>query len=561
MRRSSQLAFASWLCLISGVFTVTGWVQHQLFINWVRAPWNVLPWVMLVLGLGAIVAGGRAREGLFPRVFVAFSLSVVLGIISLVWTGFAMMNGFFSLLHLVQLSMVGLASLLLLTVLPMSRRISAAHADMMKEIYGDSGAPEPVASPQPRGGLIIALLAAGLVVSPFLFAFFAPVQFDQGWRRVRMVLGGRMPTAGAMFSTEHVDYPYPWSPWNRYAELESPRDGLDPAALSTWADKVALEVGLRLLVYTGEDDVGAAELALWRSKEEQRIAFWIASALRDEGVFYHVESLLSRSFDPTIHRGRGEVHLDCDQLVHLFEHVAWRLDLDMREVEAPYHVYLQHRAPAALGEERVLTLDTTSFREIEIDETHIDYMGKGIGAGFVIAPDYYSSGAGGSWASPELTEAAGLYQPLDVTQIEDNILGNLAAGLYRDDYPGAGRALLAPRLEGTRSYLIVDNMHRWTVSAARTALNNGDAATAIIEAQAAWDLRQSYAHLVLTTDPVELLILARAQAAAGDIASARLTVEQAMHVYEGLIGGPADGEPVSQTHGELLELRADINQL
>lgn len=182
------------------------------------------------------------------------------------------------------------------------------------------------------------------------------------------------------------------------------------------------------------------------------------------GVFYSRESLFSRSFDPAVHRTPDAVHLDCDQLVYAFTHVAWRLDLAMKPVLAPYHMYLRYDGP---GVEPPIYVETTEFRNVVVTEYSVDYLGEKLGEDFIIAEDYFPSGRGGTWANDTIREAAALYQPMAERDIKDSILSNVLVGVQRsgraDPYPEASEA----RLPGTRSMELVSNLYGWCAAATR----------------------------------------------------------------------------------------------
>lgn len=377
--------------------------------------------------------------------------------------------------------------------------------------------------------------------------------------QARLYASGLTPAHAESFVGSRTDYGYDGSPWLHYAAYEARWTPVDGLAVRAFADGIAEQVGWRLLVATGETDVGRAERVLWARGEADRLPLWIAHALRQRDVFYHRESLLSRAFDPALHDG-AQIHLDCDLLVHLFAHVAWRLDLDFREVGAPVHTYLAYQPPQGV-DGPTLTVETTSFRHIDVDGARVDYLGKGLGDDFFVAADWHASGKSGTWASDDLVAAAGLYQPQDQRAVTDGVVANVLAGLEQHHIAAPLQDEARARLDGTRSYVLVSNLWEQLIEEGQAALDQADPATAIDRARESVALRDRFPHLVVRPQPVDRLLLAQAwiaSAGPGQIADAGPVIDQALAAYRAPVRDP-QGRPMAADvhHANLLVLDAE----
>ncbi|MCB9739548.1 MAG: hypothetical protein H6747_09795 [Deltaproteobacteria bacterium] len=372
---------------------------------------------------------------------------------------------------------------------------------------------DDLGEPPPPPGLPLAFHAAlAMLLLPFaalVLAIASPPTFSWLEVRSRGLLAGRMPFANAFVATADR-YPYSGSPYGWYLAEEARFVALDQRAALAFADTVAEEVTWQLAAETGISDVRAAERALWAAGDGAAIPRWIAAALRRHGVVYHEESLFSRSFDPKLHLVPGTVHMDCDQLVYLFLHVAWRLDLQMLAMPAPLHLYLRYNGPD--GE--VVTVETTRFRPLRRRRGTAE--DDSLGEGFLIDEDHYSSGRAGAWASADLIRAAGLYTPWTERDIRDAVLANVLVGLrsHRIEVDFVGES--ESRLDGTRDITLVANLYGYRVDQAKQALSQQDDALAREHALAARELRRRFGPLVVRTAKVEEDVLRSLDEAAED---------------------------------------------
>lgn len=339
--------------------------------------------------------------------------------------------------------------------------------------------------------------------------------------RMMGVLAGRNPF-GEVWVHEATNYPYSGSPVSWYLETEGEFVPVAKAQVSGFMDKVADDVAWALAAETGESNPVAGEAALWAAGRQRELPVWIADSLRARGVFYSRESLFSRSFDPAVHRTPDAVHLDCDQLVYTFAHVAWRLDLAMKPVLAPYHMYVQYDGPSG---EAPIFVEVTEFEDVLLSEYSEGFDREKKGPAFIIAGNYYPSGGGGSWASDAIREAAGLYEPMTERDIRDSILANVLVGVARsgrmDPYPAASEA----RLAGTRSLELVSNLYGWYVERAEESLARGETAAARAAATRAREIRATHGPLLIRNDTPEedvltTVTLLEADSAAEDAAAA-----------------------------------------
>ena len=574
-----RVGAASWLLMLSGALTGLAGLQVLTFAALPNAiSWA--PWVMLGIGAGVIptgVACMRAEPGAVLR-------GLLLGGAGLIVSGglalYLLLQTVVSPLSWLAPLSAFLSLAFLADSLGPVRRYAAAQAQLRAEAIAEAEAraADPLFIPPPPpttgAGALIGLAAASLAAGLIALAVIAP---DRLWRiglQAEVLSGGRWPSSAAGFVSTRDDYPYPWSPLERYASYEAQFVELDAAAITRFADGIAEEVGWQMLNRTGAADVHAAEIAMWAAGDAKQIPLWIAAALRDRGAFYREESLLSRSFDPWRHAGAAELHLDCDQLTHLFAHVASRLDLAIHEVAAPMHMYLQYAPPAGLPQRESappLWIEATNFRKIEIQSrrgqtTGVDYMGEGVGDDFFIDADYHPSGKGGTYSSKAMAAAAGFYQPVDARYLEDSVVVNVMAGLEHNHIDAPIVDQLAARLDGTRHYLLVSNLHGIYVREAETALltllrpASDDAdrqKSGLAAARAATDLQSRFGMLVIHGEPqgrlLEAEILAKLGAFPGEI---MLAVKPALAWYAENAYASDPPSAVSPQHVRLLLVEA-----
>jgi len=476
---------------------------------------RVAPWLQLVLGLGLIgTAVPYARPRAWVRIPALLLLLLLMGL-SVPWVGWMAWNGAFTPLA-VFAPAIGFIALLLLVASwrdvgresARQRAVERENARILAEALAN---PDPLAPPPPRENrwFLPAVGSLGLpLLTLFGLAVFAPAVLGWAGTRASGVLAGRSPFTAGWVGTPEA-YPYSGSPFLWYLEYESRWVPLPEAEIAAVADQVADEVAWKLAAETGEGDPVAAERQLWTEGRQTALPLWIAEALRGRGAFYRPESLLSRSFDPEIHALPDTVHLDCDQLVYLFLHVAWRLDLAMEAVPSPAHVYLKWSAPDG---DAALYVETTQFRRVDVSGNRVDFMGQGIGEDFFIDPDYYASGKGGTWASDALVTAAGLYQPWRERDIRDSIVANVLVGLERQRIDAPFQAEMEARLEGSRDITLVANLYGRYLDEAEAAFAAGDPVAARGAAVRAQALRASHGVLVVRGEPVEEAMITRADA-------------------------------------------------
>ncbi len=503
--------FATFVVAAAGLVSMAAGAQ-VLTVFLVYGATRVVPWVQVALGAG-IVAGAvslsRPRAWPLLPVMLGLGLNVLLGA---AWVLYLLMNLAFAALPVVLIPVSMFAMVLLVVTWGAIARAAAVLARGEAETARILAEARENADPSvrahearerwTRAGMRAAF---ALFVSPifvFLFAATAPDAYAQAEARVFGVLAGRLPGAWA---TTHADYAYDGSPLEWYVEYESrwiPE--LPKPAIHAFADGVAEDVAWRLAAATGEGDPADAERALWASGRGREIAAWIADALRRRAVFYRPEALFSRSFDPDLHRVPSTVHLDCDQLVYVFTHVAWRLDLDMRPIPAPMHMYLRYGAPD--GGDDLVWVEATQFRTRDDDEPFD-------ADAFFVDASFHPSGRGGSRATPGLVEAAGLYQPYEERDIRDAILGNAIYGLRRAGVEIDDIAEAETRADGSREIILVANLYEAYLRESEAALGGGDAQAAYDWARRASALRVAKGPLVLYTYARERDLAAEAIAA------------------------------------------------
>jgi hypothetical protein len=189
-------------------------------------------------------------------------------------------------------------------------------------------------------------------------------KYDRDPVRYKQLMGTGVDMDDAvLFPDSHSDFGYEGSPLAAYLAYEKGFIDFDDAAVLAMADRVAEEVAWKMLITTKTEDVAEAERLMWQWGEEatdgpsgpgtlpneqaRKIMSWTAAQLIRENVYYGAETLFSNSFDGHRSDARGDGHIDCDQISHIFLHVAWRLDLDVREVLSPLHIYVTYSRPAS----------------------------------------------------------------------------------------------------------------------------------------------------------------------------------------------------------------------
>ena len=483
---------------------------------------KAVPPVQMGLGLAALGFGlGLAIPKGWARIPAVITLLALL-CSGVPWVGWMAWNGAFTPLALFTPAFAFFALVGLVAGWREMGRLHRARIEVDKEnakLLAEALAhPDPLFAPaRASGGCFLPVVGVSLALPMSIFAVAILVPDLLSWAMVRVegLAAGRNPLA-AGWARNPTAYPYGGSPFEWYLGYEEKWVPLPRDEILAVADTVADEVAWRLAAETGIADPVEGERRLWAAGREKELPLWIADVIRSRGAYYSPESLLSRSFDPAVHRVPDTIHLDCDQLVYLYLHVAWRLDLAMQAVPSPAHVYLRYASPEG---DRDLYVETTQFRHVDVQGNYVDYMGQGIGKDYFIDPDYYSSGKGGTWASPELVDAAGLYQPWRERDIQDSIVANVLVGLERQQLEVPYEAEAAAHLEGTRDITLVANLYEHHLERARAALDAGDAADALAYAEKAQALRASHGVLVVRSTPVEdeLVMQARALQGAPDL--------------------------------------------
>jgi hypothetical protein len=492
--------FAAFCVGCTGFATLVAAGQIATMVIFRDAFTGALPLVQMAFGAAGIVLALKLNH---PRAWArvaALGVLLVLGCAGTPWAAWLMANGLFTALSLFS-PLFALFSLVFVGVSWSEvGRVAAVRADAEAEtarLMREAGV--AATSPGRAWTAVYALLA--VPVGVFGVALFAPETWTWAEVRVRGLLAGRSPFESA-FVERATAYPYSGSPLAWYLEYEAKWVPLPVDDVLAVGDAIAGDVAWRLAAETGIDDPVAAEVALWEAGRQRELPLWIAEALRARNAFYSPESLFSRSFDPDAHVLPGTVHMDCDQLVYVFLHVAWRLDLAMQAVPSPMHVYLRYGGPSG-GEP--LYVEATQFRHIDVDGNVVDFLGEGIGESFFIDADYYPSGRGGTWADPVLADAAGLYVPEAERDIRDSIVGNVMVGLRNVGMDAPWETELAARLDGSRDITLVNNLYLWHLEAARNA--GDDVAAARAHAEAARDVRAKAGAILIYREPQEEALL------------------------------------------------------
>ena len=512
VRFPALASYAGLGLVLSGIVVAVAGGQVLLIATMPRS-WLAFPYSLIALGLLALPVGGTLTNARPWAAWAGLGLAVLSGALSAIWGVFATVQGLFMLtpfvgagMHLVVLLLCALALGPVRRYAVSQRALFAAEPDGPGDPAAPWQPPRRAERPWPQ---IVALGVAGTLGIGVLGALFAPHAASRLALQARLIASARWPPRADGFVQTRRDYAYPDSPFLQYLRYERSYLPFDEAAAADFADSVAEDVGWRMLAATGAADVAAAEAALWADGQGQKIPLWIAHSLRDRGVFYHPESLLSRSFDPDLHDDQGRVHLDCDQLAHLYAHVGQRLDLNLVEIESPFHVYLQYNPPAGTTAEP-LTIEATNFRTVDIDGHRVDYLGEGIGEDYFIDADHHASGKSGTYAARSLIEAAHLYEPADADAVWDGIVANVMVGLKDNGIAAPYLDALRAEAPGSHSYVLVSNLHSWLLEAAGEALRADRPAEAEALAAEAVGLRDATPDLIVSLDPDDRMLLVHA---------------------------------------------------
>ncbi|MFZ5475420.1 MAG: hypothetical protein ACOZNI_01485 [Myxococcota bacterium] len=494
---------AAFFLAATGFATVVAAGQVAAMVIFPNALVGALPFVHVAFGVASLVVALKlAHPRAWARVaalFVLLALTCGGG----PWALWLMWNGLFTALS-VMAPAFALFTLVLVAVswgdVGRVARVRAEAEAETARLMREAGV---ATASSGRGWMAVYALMA-VPVGLFGVLIFAPETWAWAEVRVRGLAAGRNPF-GSAWVERATAYPYGGSPLQWYLEYEAKWVPLPVESVMAVADGIADDVAWRLAAETGARDPVEAERALWAAGRQKELPLWIAAALRDRNAYYSVESLFSRSFDPEVHVVPDTVHLDCDQLVYVFLHVAWRLDLAMQAVPSPMHVYLRYGGPDG-GEP--LWVETTQFRHVDIRGDRVDFMGDGIGKEFFIDADHYPSGRGGTWAAASVVDAAGLYQPWTERDIRDSIVANVMVGVKRAGLDVPYVAELEAHAAGSRELTLVNNLYVAHLEAMRAALDAGDAAGAQAAAEDARAVRADAKGLIIYNDAEEEQVLA-----------------------------------------------------
>jgi len=385
-----------------------------------------------------------------------------------------------------------------------------------------------------------------------------------------------------LFPQTHEDFAYDGSPLARYLAYERQFVDFDDAAILEMADAIAEDVGYQMIVTAKVPDIREAERLLWTWGEEatdgpagpdslpneraRDVMRWIAEGLIQANVYYGEEALFSRSFDDAVER-RGDGHVDCDQIAHIFLHVAWRLDLDVREVLSPYHIYLAYVGPADVSGAE-LVIEPTAFRGRHGRHGSAEGLFD-VGPRFFMMPEQLER-YGHYRVAPDLQAAAGYYTHATDRDIDDSVASEVLRGLtVRDalntlDAPDAATAAARweamdrvlegseARLEGSRSPNLVSNLRLGHWRAFRWALALGELDRASSHAARLEALHADHDVLLIDNERLDKVAAARLLQGQGRAAEARAAL---LAVYDTNYSGPhgtSRGFAASDAHAEVL---------
>ena len=331
------------------------------------------------------------------------------------------------------------------------------------------------------------------------------------------------------------DYAHDFSPVELHLEVEAEVLGADGSKAQALADRVAEEATWSLLIAGRSSDIREAELNLWRAGRQKVVMEEIARQLRLAHVIYGVEETYFWGLNPEANAGNF-FHLDCDLIAHVFLHAAFRMDLDVREHNAPLHVYLSYGPPkGALGER--LTVEPTEFRSTFQRDGVLDLRGQELGLGFFVSEDHHRTDPKRVQAVPAIVEAAAYYEFATDRDIRDSVVDSVALGAERlgerQDRPELvekGRASRPPRLEGTRDPNLVTN-HWLGLFRDAWHLAETDPAAALAVADEMAALEVSHGHLLLYSHPLSPTLRMRAHRFAGEEREALALAEEIHEVH------------------------------
>ena len=118
---------------LSGAVLLTCALQLGLFVRWIRPPFHVAPWFMLVFGAVALISGAALIQARWWAVLVAAASNVLGALLMFVWLVFAVLGGYLSLLNLAAPFVCTAAAVLSLLALPTVRQADEER----KSLYAD----------------------------------------------------------------------------------------------------------------------------------------------------------------------------------------------------------------------------------------------------------------------------------------------------------------------------------------------------------------------------------------------------------------------------------------
>jgi hypothetical protein len=351
--------------------------------------------------------------------------------------------------------------------------------------------------------------------------------------RARAALRGGDPFAEP-FAVERRDFPYRDSPLARALALDPARTDDERERSLRAADDLARELGWWWIDRAGVGDIDAAERAAW--DPDAFAARW-AEAVRDRRVYARAAvggAFLPAPPEPT--------YVHPDELVWLFLHVAWRLDLRAEAVPSPVHVYALLREP---GGERVRGVEPTCFRCSEDGE-------PGVGVKLTFPEDFFSSGVGGIRNPPR--PIPGTYLPLGPDDLEGAVLRSVEARRGADP-----ERLLAHLAAHPDDRVAAELLARSATERALAAEQAGDWAAVEAAAAALARLRSDHPDL-LPPHRDDLVVDAILAFHRGDEAAGRSALRRALAPRDAEWGAAAAGKavlPKSPAHDRALWLHLE----
>lgn len=433
--------------------------------------------------------------------------------------------------------------------------------------------------------VIVLLLGVALLAWPEVRKYHSdPERYEQ-------LMGTGVDLEDAvLFPDERADFAYEQSPLATYLAYEKQFVDFDDQAVLDMGDRVAEEVAWKMLIATKQNDIREAERLMWEWGEEgtdgpagpgtlpneqaRQIVEWIAEALIRENVYYGRETLFSESFEGHAADGRlkGDGHIDCDQISHVFLHVAWKLDLDFREVLSPLHRYLEYVGPADVAGHAVI-VEPTQFRgtgKAGADDGNSPFE---VGPRFFMHENELEK-YGHIRASKTLTKAAGFYTHATDQDIVDGAVSEVMVGMTKawelDTLDAPTEAEAAARWEHadrviaeleskqatTRMPNLVSNLQVAHWRAFRWALTTGDLERAERHVERLEALKAEREALLIRGEPLERVARARLLQKQGRTAEARTQLRALREDY----GGERTRQRVARSDG-LAEVLVGLYEL